>query len=210
MAVAHCQRSAAASLPLLAVHGCPAWHSCPRSAGSAAALRLLALKRSFPASDAFVDKLLGQAALIAVLHHVCEASPGLMGHLLAPVEAGWYRHGHIFRAAQLRHIALGCCEEAASIGQQQLELGEPFIRSESSCEKRCWKNSWPLNHCKSVVDQAFAHPFIIACVSTCNFGSDSHLMIFLPSLLFTNGESAPCEPVFEFRRLCRVGWLSRA
>lgn len=41
-------------------------------------------------------------------------------------------------------------------------------------------------------------------------GSDSHLMIFLPSLRFSTGESAPCEPVFELRRLCRVGWLSRA
>ena len=40
MAVARCQRSAAASLPLLAVHGCPAWHSCPCSARSAAALTL--------------------------------------------------------------------------------------------------------------------------------------------------------------------------
>ncbi len=41
-------------------------------------------------------------------------------------------------------------------------------------------------------------------------GSDSHLMSFLPSLRFSKGESAPCEPVFEFRRLYRVGWLSRA
>jgi hypothetical protein len=36
---------------------------------------LLALKRSFPASDAFVDTLLGRAALFAVLYHACEASP---------------------------------------------------------------------------------------------------------------------------------------
>lgn len=48
------------------------------------------------------------------------------------------------------------------------------------------------------------------CQSARKFGSDSHLMIFRPSLRFSNGESAPCEPVFEFRRLCRVGWLSRA
>jgi hypothetical protein len=41
-------------------------------------------------------------------------------------------------------------------------------------------------------------------------GSDSHLMILLPSLGSPTGESAPCEPVFESRRLCRVGWLSRA
>src|SRR5439155_24100047 len=41
MAVARCQRSAAASLPLLTVHGCPAWHPCTCSSRSAAALRLL-------------------------------------------------------------------------------------------------------------------------------------------------------------------------
>ena len=49
MAVACCQQSAAASLPLLAVHGCPAWHSCPSSARSAGALKLPA----FPAHDLF-------------------------------------------------------------------------------------------------------------------------------------------------------------
>jgi hypothetical protein len=58
---------------------------------------LLALKRSFPASDAFVDTLLGRAALFAVLYHACEASPrtvgtvGLMAHLPAPAKAGRYR-----------------------------------------------------------------------------------------------------------------------
>src|ERR1700688_3256562 len=36
------------------------------------------------------------------------------------------------------------------------------------------------------------------------------ILILLPSLGSPTGESAPCEPVFESRRLCRVGWLSRA
>jgi hypothetical protein len=42
-----------------------------------------------------------------------------------------------------------------------------------------------------------------------NLGSDSHLMTFLPSLWFSNGGINACEPEFEFRRLCRVGWLLR-
>jgi hypothetical protein len=42
-----------------------------------------------------------------------------------------------------------------------------------------------------------------------NLGSDSHLMIFLPSLWFSNEGINACEPEFEFRRLCRVGWLLR-
>jgi hypothetical protein len=42
------------------------------------------------------------------------------------------------------------------------------------------------------------------------FGSDSHLMILSAELaVLQTGESAPCEPAFESRRLCRVGWLSR-
>ena len=41
------------------------------------------------------------------------------------------------------------------------------------------------------------------------YGSDSHLMTFLPSLWFSNGGINACEPEFAFRRLCRVGWLLR-
>src|SRR3954469_13321654 len=41
MAVACCQQSAAASLPLSTLRGRAAWHSCPSRAGSAAALRFL-------------------------------------------------------------------------------------------------------------------------------------------------------------------------
>jgi hypothetical protein len=37
-------------------------------------------------------------------------------------------------------------------------------------------------------------------------GTDSLPMIFTGDLWFSNGESTPCELVFEFRRLCLVGW----
>ena len=50
---------------------------------------------------------------------------------------------------------------------------------------------------------------VIKHASEPNLGSDSHLMTFLPSLWFSNGGINACEPEFEFRRLCRVGWLLR-
>ena len=43
-----------------------------------------------------------------------------------------------------------------------------------------------------------------------NSGSDSILMKFANDRWFSNGESAPCERTFGFRRLCRVGCCFKA
>jgi hypothetical protein len=43
-----------------------------------------------------------------------------------------------------------------------------------------------------------------------NGGSDSILMKFADDPWFSNGESAPCERTFGFRRLCRVGCCFKA
>jgi hypothetical protein len=51
---------------------------------------------------------------------------------------------------------------------------------------------------------------VIRCVSAWNKGSDSHLMILSAEFAVLQRGNQPCESVFESRRLCRVGWLSRA
>jgi hypothetical protein len=92
MAMARCQRPTTASLPLLTVHGRSAWHSCPCSVRSAAALRQVMIGAEAHTSTrrfTLVDALRGFAAFFVMLHHASQNDH--VNGLMAQVSA-WVPH----------------------------------------------------------------------------------------------------------------------
>jgi len=88
-----CQRSAAAPLPLLAMHGCTAWHSRPCSARSAAALRLFVAGAEAYIFHSTVSRSSMRCAALAALSVVlCHAREG--SHVAGPLAQSSQRSAH--------------------------------------------------------------------------------------------------------------------